>query len=49
MAKRAFDPYRDPDFVAKNLHARIVVLSTACMLASLLVIAICVPMLLAKL
>jgi hypothetical protein len=48
MTKRAFDP-DDPDFVRKNQHARIVVFSTACILASLLVIGICGLLLLVEL
>jgi hypothetical protein len=47
MAKRAFDP-DDPEFEIKNQHARIVVFSTVCILVSLGVIGICVPLLLAK-
>jgi hypothetical protein len=47
MTTREFDPY-DPEFVQKIQHARIVVFSTACILASLLVISICVPLLLAR-
>jgi hypothetical protein len=48
MRTRAFDPY-DPEFAQRHQHARIVVFSTACILASLLVICICAPLLLAKL
>jgi hypothetical protein len=48
MSKRSFDPY-DPEFVQKRQHARIVVFSTACILASLLVIGICIPLLLLRL
>jgi hypothetical protein len=48
MRTRAFDP-DDPEFVENALHARIVVFSTACILASLLVIIICIPLLLAEL
>jgi hypothetical protein len=48
MRTRAFDP-DDPEFVQNVLHARIVVFSTACILASLLVISICIPLLLAEL
>jgi hypothetical protein len=49
MRERAFDPYRDPEFVRKNQHARIVVFSTACILASLVVIGTFGLLLLAKL
>ena len=39
MRKFAFDPH-DPEFVQKMQHARIVVVSTACILASLFVIGV---------
>ena len=48
MRTRTFDP-DDPEFVQKVQHARVVVFSTACILASLLLISICVPLLLARL
>ncbi len=49
MRKRVFDPYSDPEFVRANRHARIVVFSTACILVSLVVIGIFLPLLLLKL
>ena len=48
MRNRAFDPY-DPEFVRRNQHARIFVFSTACILAALAVIGVCVPLLLGRL
>jgi hypothetical protein len=48
MRQRAFDPY-DPEYARRNQHARIVVFSTACILAALFVIGVCVPMLLGRL
>jgi hypothetical protein len=48
MRKRAFDPY-DSEYARRNQHARIVVFSTACILAALAVIAVCVLLLLGRL